>query len=686
VAIGATVLVLCAILVSLYFPISRHYQRTPESKLPPGTTVLITEFRNNTEDKRFDATTELVRHQLMQSPFFTILEPTRIRDSLEEMRKLPDSPLTPDIAREVALRNGAARVVFGAIYRVGDSYILDIEIERPDNDPRGTRATWNTHLTWSVGSTQSSQEIPRDFLNVVREGSNWVRLEVGESANDIARIDVPPQDVTTDNWGALSEFISAERFKSEGRPEDAIVALHNAVDSDPHFALAYMRLGDLLISMGRFNEGYRAYREALSEGSKYRMTRRERDRLLGMYASDTDNFAVADSVFQDYTAYYPNDYLGWFYRAYPLMMLGKPEEAITALDKAAATDPQKMFAPAHIARFDLVIGDYADTAKWIRQLRDHAHEEDADLVEGELLFLQNRYEEAQERFGNLEKSKDPHYHSYSFSLRARVYAETGRYREALTALKLGSEADLRSGQLAQRANKLFDTAYIELKRHRYSDCLLFTSRALDLDRSFQADLAAATILGTAVTESSGPLKEAIRIALRDVEVKASREELRPLSEIVRLRMKGELYTSAADWALAIDQFQKASVLEPPAIDRGRLIHALTVAVQHSRAQTERQHLCKEAGDELDAHRVRPGQVWQWALDYPPGYLSDQTFEEIRVTSECKTNDSSLAHELNRYLEQRRNADANTPDVDEARALAISLKIPTNNSNERGKQK
>ena len=44
------------------------------------------------------------------------------------------------------------------------------------------------------------------------------------------------------------------------------------------------------------------------------------------------------------------------------MMLGKPEEAITALDKAAAIDPQKMFAPAHIARFALVIGDYADTA------------------------------------------------------------------------------------------------------------------------------------------------------------------------------------------------------------------------------------------------------------------------------------------------------------------------------------
>jgi len=81
------------------------------------------------------------------------------------------------------------------------------------------------------------------------------------------------------------------------------------------------------------------------------------------------------------------------------------------------------------------------------------------------------YDEALRLFEALEKSQDPHYRSYSFSLKARVFAELGEYRDALRTLNLGIADDIRTGNTAQRANKLFDIAYIEYKRHHYGECL-----------------------------------------------------------------------------------------------------------------------------------------------------------------------------------------------------------------------
>lgn len=57
-------------------------------------------------------------------------------------------------------------------------------------------------------------------------------------------------------------------------------------------------------------EGYHAYSMALAAGDQRRLSRRERDRIRGIYALDTGDYQTAEQVFHDFSVYYENDYLG----------------------------------------------------------------------------------------------------------------------------------------------------------------------------------------------------------------------------------------------------------------------------------------------------------------------------------------------------------------------------------------
>ena len=173
----------------------------------------------------------------------------------------------------------------------------------------------------------------------------------------------------------------------------------------------------------------------------------------------TEDYTAAETAFRDYTVYYPNDYLGWFYRAYPLMMMGSVEEAITSLKRAWEVDPSKVFAPALIARLDLMAGKFDDAASWTQHIRGMGNEDIASLIGGETSFLQGKYFDANDHFNALKNSKDTTFRSYGFSLSARLFAEQGRYHGALQDLDQGIAADLASGDTASRADKILDRAY-----------------------------------------------------------------------------------------------------------------------------------------------------------------------------------------------------------------------------------
>lgn len=610
-----------ALFVSLFLIVFRYWIVSSDAKLPQGSTVLLTDIQNDSGDKRFDSTTELIRHQLSQSPHFGLLDVTRIRTSLQQMEQAPDAVLTPATARGIALRNGVSRVIFGTVSRVGDSYVLDVDVEQPDNNPQRFRSHWENHWNWTMPSGETGGELPPSFLSAVRDSCDWIRSQIGEASNDIARENVPPEDVTTGNWEALSEFSQAEKFRAAGQNDSAIIALQNAIAADPKFALAYGRLGDILNSLARFREGDAAYGKALTQAQK-RLTRRERDRVRGLYAIDSGDYATAEAAFRDYTAYFPNDYLGWFYRGFPLMMMGHVEEAITSLKKAAEIDSTKRFALAHIARYNLILGDYEDAAKWIRRLRDAGQSDSADLAEGELNFLQSNFQNSRDRFTKLTHSKDILYQSYGYSLLARLFAEQRQYPSALDAIEKGIHCDLESGNINHRADKILDRAYIHCKLGNYEACLQDTRTSLDLDRSLQRSQSAATLLGQAAYRSDGRITRRFTSELRSIQSHLPTDKIEPLSDIVKAHVFGEVLLAQGQGKRALREFSEANRLEAPTSDKEYLARALLASAKNAPDEASARELKARARAAYSALALKPGLVWQWARDYFPGYASD----------------------------------------------------------------
>ena len=119
--------------------------------------------------------------------------------------------------------------------------------------------------------------ISSDLLAVVQNASDWVRREVGESQQDMAQFAIPPENTTTGNWQALTSYTVAQKLLAQDRKEDAIVQLQDAIAHDPGFARAHADLADNLVSVGRRQEGYQEYINALNSDAGERLSRKERD-------------------------------------------------------------------------------------------------------------------------------------------------------------------------------------------------------------------------------------------------------------------------------------------------------------------------------------------------------------------------------------------------------------------------
>src|SRR5262249_53628142 len=145
------------------------------------------------------------------------------------------------------------------------------------------------------------------LFDTVHEASNWLRRAVGETAADLAARDRLPQDITTPSWEALALYARADGAKAANQAERAVAFLKQAVERDPHFALALMRLGDLLLSVGRRQEGLAYWQMAEDETNRQRLTRREELRIRGLYASELQDFTAAEAAFGEMEVEYPSD-------------------------------------------------------------------------------------------------------------------------------------------------------------------------------------------------------------------------------------------------------------------------------------------------------------------------------------------------------------------------------------------
>jgi tetratricopeptide (TPR) repeat protein len=206
------------------------------------------------------AATEALRIDLAQSDVVNIVDPAVLVESLERMQRDASEPLTFEVAREVAIREGYPAVIAGEIQSVGNGYALSARIV-----DAGSGQTLASHRE---SATDADAIIP-----AIDRLSSKMRERIGESYSDL-RADEPLDQVTTASLDALEKYSEAIAiFDRGGDIEIERDLLEEAVTIDPGFAMAWRKLGLIRATRG-------GQIEAMETAYENRERLTDRERLL----------------------------------------------------------------------------------------------------------------------------------------------------------------------------------------------------------------------------------------------------------------------------------------------------------------------------------------------------------------------------------------------------------------------
>jgi tetratricopeptide (TPR) repeat protein len=556
-------------------------------------------------------------------------------------------------------------VIFATLTGSQGSYNLNVDIQQPAGTPAHYRNHWVNSFTWKASPRAGdSRSIPEELLTNIRSASDWIRHEAGESADDIARLDVPPADVTTGSWQALTEYANGERLAAARRSEDAVLAFQNATAEDAKFALAYARAGDLLVSMNKRTQGYDAYNHALAADLNHRLTRRERDFIKGAFATDTADYATGEAAFRDYAEFYENDYSGVFFRAYPLRMMGRFREAVEVLKRAHEISPTAAGAYMGLAYNYMLLRDFTSARANIGALQQMGRRDNAAMLGGHLAFLEDRPLDAASLFTSLGTSEAADQRSLGYVLRARLAAEYGNYPKAIADLDAGIEEDRTRGDQELEGSKLLDRAYLRCRLGDRSSCFGDLRRAVDLTSRPDNLIRASAILGTAIAgpHVSPALRAAMTVQLESLEKKLPTQDYGVIFQLARFRIQGELLMARNKPKLAVAKFRKADALDSPIADRDYLARGLVAMASTLNSEPEAHSFLEEALTLREHMANNPQLVWNFSPRYPPGFLADELANYLELSTKLGHH-SDIEKKIHAHYRRLRNQEHPSAGMD-----------------------
>jgi serine/threonine protein kinase/thioredoxin-like negative regulator of GroEL len=444
---SVAILIIC---VALFLVILRFSSWMP--KIARGSRVLLTEIR--VPEANLDGLTTVLRSQLAQSPQFVLIDDTRLGEILKRMGKTAGEPLDGQAAREVALRDGAPLVIYGSASVLGQEYVLALKIEQVSGTPLFARRVWKSEFP----ANDKSQ-----LFDAIHRAATWIRTTVGEATQDLAEQDRRPEDTTTGSWQALQLFERARRASGQGNNEAAVLVLREAIQIDPEFAMAYAKMGDLLIALKRYQEGYVAWKQALRLTEKKQLTSREQLLITGQYYEDTGDYPAAERTYRTFLVHYPDDYDGGFFLASVLDETGRSDEAASRFAELWRRWPREYTAAVHLASIYIKQKKLPQAMGIAVRLGAFGQPDWARWLNALMLFTQQRTDKALETAEPLQSSPSKYWRSRAYLIRASWLAELDRCQEGIAELQEGIAYDSAQGLSQEEAHKYYLLAQLHVR-------------------------------------------------------------------------------------------------------------------------------------------------------------------------------------------------------------------------------
>ena len=215
-----------------------YHQRT--HAIGEKDSILVTDFANTTGDPVFDGTLKkALAVDLQQSPFLNVVPDQQVQKTLKFMGRGPDEPITSSIGREICQRDGIKAMLTGSIALVGNDYLITLE-------------AFNISTGDSLAQAQQPAAGKDAVLSALGSAATKLREKLGESLASVQQFDKPLDQATTSSLEALKAFTLGDALHNKLEDIQALPFYQRAIELDPNFALAHLRVGVLAGNTAQF--------------------------------------------------------------------------------------------------------------------------------------------------------------------------------------------------------------------------------------------------------------------------------------------------------------------------------------------------------------------------------------------------------------------------------------------------
>jgi DNA-binding winged helix-turn-helix (wHTH) protein/tetratricopeptide (TPR) repeat protein len=302
------------------------WQSRQTRRLTDKDTIVLADFVNTTGEAVFDeALKQGLRAQLEQSPFLYILSDQKVNEELQLMGRPKDERLSQNLARDLCQRVGSKAFLSGSISSLGKHYVIGL-------------SALNCATGDVLGSAQVEADSREHVLKALGASATRIRKKLGESLSSIERFDAPIEQVTTPSLEALQAYSLGMKNKNALRDAASIPFFQRAVELDPNFAAAYIRMGISYSNLWQVDQSRESYRKAFELRDRVS----ERERFLCTLVYDPNlkaDFEKREQWELLWAQTYPRDPIARGTLTDFYMKTGQWEKALGAGKQALELDP-----------------------------------------------------------------------------------------------------------------------------------------------------------------------------------------------------------------------------------------------------------------------------------------------------------------------------------------------------------
>src|SRR5438309_2936545 len=406
-----------AILIVAALIAGGHYYRSRSAKpLTDKDAVVLADFANRTGDPVFDDTLkQALSIALSQSPFLNVLSEDKVGATLQMMARRANTPLTPDVARELCQRSGSKAYIGGSIASLGTEYVLGLKAVNCQSGDR-------------LAQQQVTATTKEKVLDALGAAAAKLRGELGESLATVLKFDVPLEQATTSSLEALKAYSLGEKALREKGPSAALPYHQRSIELDPNFAMGYRAVGNEYSDLVEVGRARRYYTKAF----ELRERASEREKLViaaSYYWGVTGELDKAAQAFQEQIESYPRDYRAYLDVGIVYAEVGQYVKAVEATRQALRLAPDNVAPYENFGNYLLALQRF-DEARQVLQQAQARKLDDVPLHNGlyALAFLSGDSRAMVEQSAWF--AGKPEYESFGLSLASDTEAYAGQLRRA----------------------------------------------------------------------------------------------------------------------------------------------------------------------------------------------------------------------------------------------------------------